>query len=295
MNVIRINWQFVRCLFLFLLIFYAFKVLLSFLLFTDYSTLSYDSGSQHFFIKSKVLTSSDGIFRESDRVPFQIKSATIHYTQIPEQLWLNVLEKASKLGLNTIEIIIPWGIHEPFPNQFDFSSKSNDLDTFINLVHHLNLHLLVRFDPFYQDSNYDFGGLPAWLLGYNFNSKLFDLLDLKEETFQHRYNEYLKTLLTIINRNQRWKNEGPIIGVVVQKIYGSNSKNSIIKFFNENYIKFIENQLYKYDIEEMLLSSRSVCEIGLNLTFCDPNIYIYQPAMLDNDLPLPKNFPGIFF
>ncbi len=137
--------------------------------------------------------------------------------------------------------------------------------------------------------------MPAWLLGYNFNSKLFDLLDLKEETFQHRYNEYLKTLLTIINRNQRWKNEGPIIGVVVQKIYGSNSKNSIIKFFNENYIKFIENQLYKYDIEEMLLSSRSVCEIGLNLTFCDPNIYIYQPAMLDNDLPLPKNFPGIFF
>ena len=42
---------------------------------------------------------------KNDRIPIQIKSASIHYTKMPVQLWFSTIEKAFNLGLNTIEII----------------------------------------------------------------------------------------------------------------------------------------------------------------------------------------------
>ena len=48
--------------------------------------------------------------------------------------WVDIIENALKLGLNTIEIQIIWSVHEPVENQFDFSKYSNDLESFIKLV-----------------------------------------------------------------------------------------------------------------------------------------------------------------
>lgn len=282
MRVIRINWNFFKFLFLFLFFLYILNIFFNSLFNNDYASLSYDCNKNHFMIKSnKSLVNQKN--QKNDRVPIQIKSASIHYTTIPVQLWFSTIEKAFNLGLNTIEIIIPWNINEPYPGVYDLEKNSNDLDTFIQLVKHFNLYALVRFDPFLQDSIYDLGGLPVWLLGdldleLRTNSNENSILSLDDKLFSEVFSNYLKVLLPIIEKNQKWNYDGPIIGVVISK----NSKNNILNFYDEKYLDFIEHQLYRYDIVEMILTSRSTCQKlassgELLEYFCDPNIDIYIP------------------
>ena len=57
---------------------------------------------------------------------------------------------------------VPWNLHEPYPGQFDFE---DDLDVaeFIKLAGELGLYVLFRPGP-YICSEWDWGGLPFWLL-----------------------------------------------------------------------------------------------------------------------------------
>jgi beta-galactosidase len=96
-----------------------------------------------------------------DGKPFQIISGEMHYARIPREYWRDRLKKARAMGLNTITTYVFWNLHEPRPGVFDFSGQ-NDIAAFIRMAQEEGLYLILRPGP-YVCSEWDLGGLPAWL------------------------------------------------------------------------------------------------------------------------------------
>ena len=97
-----------------------------------------------------------------DGEPFHIHSGELHYFRIPREYWRDRLLKARALGLNTVCTYMPWNLHEPKPGVFDFSGML-DVAEFLRLAQELGLWVMLRPGP-YICAEWDFGGLPAWLL-----------------------------------------------------------------------------------------------------------------------------------
>lgn len=93
---------------------------------------------------------------------FHIYSGAMHYFRIPPQYWEDRLQKLKAAGFNTVETYVCWNLHEPQKGQFDFSGRL-DLVRFLETARKVGLYALVRPGP-YICAEWDFGGLPAWLL-----------------------------------------------------------------------------------------------------------------------------------
>ena len=61
-----------------------------------------------------------------------------------------------------LQTYIPWNFHEPTPGVFDFEGQ-HDAEAFIRLAQQEGMYVLLRPGP-YVCAEWDFGGLPAWLL-----------------------------------------------------------------------------------------------------------------------------------
>ncbi len=66
------------------------------------------------------------------------------------------------LGLTTVSTYVFWSRHEPEPGKFDWSGE-NDLAEFCRQAQKEGLQILLRPGP-YVCGEYDFGGMPWWLL-----------------------------------------------------------------------------------------------------------------------------------
>ena len=71
------------------------------------------------------------------------------------------MQKAKALGCNAITTYVFWNLHEPRPGQFDFSGNL-DLAAYIRTAQEEGLYIILRPGP-YICTEWDFGGLPAWL------------------------------------------------------------------------------------------------------------------------------------
>jgi hypothetical protein len=96
-----------------------------------------------------------------DGKPFALLGGQLHYFRYPESEWRDLLLSAQAGGLNTIDTVIPWNLHEPQPGQFDFSGIA-DLPRYIDLCAELGLLVIVRPGP-YICAEWENGGFPAWL------------------------------------------------------------------------------------------------------------------------------------
>ncbi|KAH9491665.1 Beta-galactosidase-1-like protein 2 [Bulinus truncatus] len=94
--------------------------------------------------------------------PFRIFSGAVHYFRIVPEYWKDRLMKLKACGLNTVETYVPWNLHEPSPGVFRFEGILN-LRAFLTLAAELGLFVILRPGP-YICSEFDFGGLPGWLL-----------------------------------------------------------------------------------------------------------------------------------
>lgn len=97
-----------------------------------------------------------------DGKPFRILSGALHYFRVVPEYWCDRLEKMKAFGLNTVETYVAWNLHEPRPGKFDFDGML-DLVKFIETAADVGLKVIVRPGP-YICSEWDFGGLPSWLL-----------------------------------------------------------------------------------------------------------------------------------
>ena len=93
---------------------------------------------------------------------FRIISGAFHYFRTVPEYWKDRLLKMKAMGCNTVETYIPWNMHEPEKGKFCFEGIL-DLDRFINLTKEVGLYLILRPSP-YICAEWEFGGLPAWLL-----------------------------------------------------------------------------------------------------------------------------------
>ncbi len=102
-------------------------------------------------------------------VPFFVHAAQFDYFRIPQDLWAHSLLRYRDLGINTIDIRIPWNWHEPRDAQFDFDGHTNpnrDLRGFLSLIAQMRFKLIVRPGPVIGD-HWRNSGIPSWLLAYS--------------------------------------------------------------------------------------------------------------------------------
>lgn len=144
--------------------------------------------------------------------PFKILSGAIHYFRIDPDDWYHSLFNLKALGFNTVETYVPWNAHEPHKGQFDFSGRL-DIERFIQTAQSLGLYMIVRPSPFIC-AEWEFGGLPAWLLEENMRIRSSD------PAFIEAVSHYYDRLLEILTRYQVDQG-GPILMMQVENEYGS--------------------------------------------------------------------------
>lgn len=150
--------------------------------------------------------------------PLQIISGEMHYPRVPREYWRDRMRKARAMGLNTISTYIFWNLHEPQPGVFEFSGQQ-DVAAFVRTAQEEGLYVLLRPGP-YVCSEWDLGGLPAWLLA---DSNI--VLRSTDPKFTGPAERFLKRLGQELAPLQATRG-GPIIGVQVENEYGSFGKDA---------------------------------------------------------------------
>lgn len=172
--------------------------------------------------------------------PMNIYSGAIHYFRVLPEYWEDRLTKLKLAGFNTVETYVSWNLHEPKPNEFCFEGRL-DLIKFIETAEKVGLYCIVRPGP-YICAEWDFGGLPAWLL--------------KDKNMQIRcaYPDYLncverfyKKLLPMLIPHLE-TNGGNIIAMQVENEYGSYGND-------KEYLRFVENLMRECGIDVLYFTS----------------------------------------
>ena len=180
-----------------------------------------------------------------DDAPFRIIAGDIHYFRIPTAHWERTLELAVDFGLNTVQTYIPWNAHEPAPGTFDFSGML-DLGRYLELCSQKGLKVLLRPSP-YICSEWDLGGLPAWLLKDRelvVRSSDARYLKAVEEYYARLIPVFLPYLST---------NGGPVIAVAVENEYGSYGND-------RQYLSALADMLRRGGVDVPLYTTDGDCE-----------------------------------
>lgn len=174
---------------------------------------------------------------------FHIYSGAMHYFRIPEEYWEDRLLKLRAAGLNTVETYVPWNYHEPKKGEFVFDGMLN-IEKFIQTAQNLGLYVIVRPGP-YICAEWDFGGLPAWLLkDKNIKLRCWDKKYLK--AVEDYFNVLIPKLVPYLETNG-----GKIIAVQVENEYGSFGRDKKYLYWLRNLMKNLglDVQLFTSDGE----------------------------------------------
>lgn len=152
-----------------------------------------------------------------DGKPFRMVSGDVHYFRIHPADWDRRLALCADFGLNTVQTYVPWNAHEPEPGKYCFEGML-DLPAFLAKCAAHGLHVLLRPTP-YICSEWDLGGLPAWLLC----DREMELRS-SDPRFLAAVQRYYDHLLPLV-RPYLATNGGPIIAVAVENEYGSYSND----------------------------------------------------------------------
>lgn len=175
-----------------------------------------------------------------DGKPFRIFSGALHYFRVVPGYWKDRLTRLAACGLNTVETVIPWNLHEPERGRFNFSGTA-DLEGFIRLAGSLGLKVILRPSP-YICAEWDFGGLPSWLLR---------IPDLELRCSDDRYLDCISAYYDELFQRLRpllCKNGGPIIAMQVENEYGSYGDD-------RNYLAFLRDALRERGEDTLLFTS----------------------------------------
>lgn len=186
-----------------------------------------------------MLTIRDGEFK-MDGKSFRIYSGAMHYFRILPEYWEDRLKKLKAAGFNTVETYVCWNMHEPKKGEFDFSGRF-DIRHFLKTAQDVGLYAIVRPGP-YICAEWDFGGLPAWLL--------------KDRNMRLRcaYPEYLGHVSDFYHRlfeeigDLQQTEGGNIIAMQIENEYGSYGND-------KEYLKYIEKLMIDCGAKVLLFTS----------------------------------------
>lgn len=175
-----------------------------------------------------------------DGKPLKILSGAIHYFRILPEDWYHSLYNLKALGFNTVETYIPWNFHETIEGEYNFSGR-RDIKQFVQTAHELGLYVIVRPSP-YICAEWEFGGLPAWLL--NKNNLRIRANDANYLDLVSRYYAKLFEILTPLQID----NHGPIIMMQVENEYGSYGED-------KEYLRALTKMMHDYGVTVPLFTS----------------------------------------
>ncbi|MBQ4550799.1 MAG: beta-galactosidase [Oscillospiraceae bacterium] len=158
-----------------------------------------------------MLRAENGLFL-LDGKPFRILSGAMHYFRILPEYWEDRMLKLKQCGFNTVETYCCWNLHERKPGVFDFSGRL-DLVKYIETAKKLGLYVILRPGP-YICAEWDFGGLPAWLLLESIP------LRCNDPRFLASLRPYLLELFKLV-KPLLCTNGGNILAMQVENEYGS--------------------------------------------------------------------------
>lgn len=172
--------------------------------------------------------------------PYKIISGAVHYFRIVPEYWHRTLFNLKAMGCNTVETYVPWNFHAPQPDQFYFD-RQGDILKFLEIAKQLGLYVILRPSP-YICAEWEFGGLPAWLLNIPFIR-----LRQNDPIFLNEVDRYFSQLLPLVSPYQLTQG-GNILMMQIENEYGS--------FGNDKaYLKAIYQMMIKYGIEVPLFTS----------------------------------------
>ena len=186
-----------------------------------------------------MLTIKDGEFK-MDGKSFRIYSGSMHYFRIMPEYWEDRLRKLKAAGFNTVETYVCWNMHEPRNGEFDFTGRF-DIRRFIKTAQEVGLYAIVRPGP-YICAEWDFGGLPAWLL----KDRNMRLRCAYPEYLQHVSDFYHRLFEEIGDLQQ--SEGGNIIAMQIENEYGSYGND-------KEYLRYIEKLMLDCGTKVMLFTS----------------------------------------
>ncbi|XP_022768137.1 beta-galactosidase 16 isoform X3 [Durio zibethinus] len=141
-------------------------------------------------------------------------SGSIHYPRSTPQMWPSLIAKAKAGGLDVIETLVFWNLHEPQPGQFDFSGR-RDIVRFIKEIQAQGLYACIRIGPFIE-GEWSYGGLPFWLHdipGIVYRSD--------NEPFKYQMQKFVSKIVSMMKTEKLYASQGgPIILSQIENEYG---------------------------------------------------------------------------
>ncbi len=184
-----------------------------------------------------------------DGKPYTVLSGAMHYFRIPREYWLDRLTKLKECGFNTLETYTCWNLHEREEGKFNFTGML-DIAAYIKMAGELGLNVIVRPGP-YICSEWEFGGLPAWLLSY-------DKMPIRcnDPVYLSKVRRYYEALFDQIGGLLSTKG-GPIQMVQIENEYGSYGND-------HDYMQAVADIYRDLGVDCLLFTSDGACDWMLN-------------------------------
>ena len=159
--------------------------------------------------------------------------------------WRDRMSKLKACGFNTLETYVAWNLHEPKPGEFGFDGDI-DVVRYIEMAGELGLMVIVRPGP-YICSEWDLGGLPAWLLADSSMRLRCGYLPYLEAV--DRFFDDLMPRLVPLQVSYG----GPIIAMQVENEYGSYGSD-------HDYLRHLEQGMRSHGVNAVLFTSDGACD-----------------------------------
>lgn len=183
-----------------------------------------------------------------DGEPIQLISGAIHYFRVVPEYWEDRLLKLKAGGFNCVETYVPWNLHEPKEGEYNFEGIA-DIEKFIEIADKVGLYVIIRPSP-YICAEWEFGGLPAWLLADS-NMRIRSYY----EPFIEKVSNYFDVLIPKFKPYLQ-TNGGPIIAMQIENEYGS--------FGNDKqYLEYMRDKMIGQGMDVLLFTSDGPSDLML--------------------------------
>ncbi|XP_012265320.2 beta-galactosidase-1-like protein 2 [Athalia rosae] len=252
-------------------------------------------------VTSGLVPKADGFYLNGKKIT--LCSGSLHYFRVPQEYWRDRLRKFRAAGLNAIETYVPWNLHEPVRDSYDFGDGNNDYSDLLDIVKFIqtaqeeDLFVIVRPGP-YICAEWDFGGLPSWLLNEDGIK-----LRTSEPKFMKRVTNYFSKLLPLFTDLQFTKG-GSIIAFQVENEYGSVESDGTVP--DIEYLKAVKKLYEDHGLVELFFTADTptlhkdagslpgVLQTATCKIYPDAELYLLKELQPDKPLMVIEYWTGWF-